>query len=148
MPVTPEDFVVYLSLLSEEMNLRVVVPQNIKGGLITGTSATIGGLCGGPVGLLFGGAFGGTVAAVSCKDKCEEVKDLMVKLDRQKRLQIYNAFESLLEEEFRARNFTEFNARIERNLDLKHDILKELKSFILKTWRLQLYDPRVKSDNR
>ena len=147
MPVTAEDLVIYLSVLSEEMNLLVLVPQNIKGGLITGTSATLGGLCGGPAGLLFGGAIGCTISAVSFKPKTEEAKDLLVNLSRKDRVSIYDEFATLLEKELRCRNYTEFSACVERNVDLKHDVLKHFKSYILNKWKLKLYDPRVKDND-
>ena len=121
-----------------------MVPQNIKSGLITGGSATLGGMCGGPVGLLLGGAVGGTVAALSCKDKCVEVKDLLVALNYSGRMQVYDAFEETLQSALeRSRNYSELSAKIEKNLDLKHDVLRLLKEFIVKEWKLTIFDPRV-----
>ena len=143
MPVTPGDLVVYLCLLSEEMDLRVTVSRHMRGGLITGTSAAVGGICGGPLGVLLGGVFGTTVAAVSCKDKYEFVKDIMINLNFSKRMEIFDAFQTLLRDEFLAKNFTEFSARIEKNLDLKHEVLKTLKTFLVQKWKLKLFDPRL-----
>ena len=145
MPARPEDLIIYLSILAEEKNLTVMVPQNVKSGIITGSSAAIGGFCGGPVGLLVGGAFGGTVAAFSCRDKSIQVKDLLVSLDFSKRIEVFNAMESVLENEItRSRNYTELSANIERNLDLKHDVLRTFKEFVVRKWGFQFYDPRCK----
>ena len=149
MPVTPEDFVCYLSILSEEINLKVGFPQHLKGGLITGTSATVGGFCGGPLGVLMGGAFGGTLAALSCKDKQELVKDIMLKLKRQERVAIFEEFQKdILAEEFKScKSFSELSARLERNLDLKHDVIRYLKEFVVKQWNVQIVDERLAKFN-
>jgi len=146
MPITPEDFIVYLCVLSEEINLQVAIPQHMKGGLITGTTATVGGFCGGPLGVLMGGAFGGTLAAISCKDRQEFVKDILLRLKRQERLEVFENFhKALLEEEFeRSRSYSELSARLERNLDLKHDVIRYLKEFVVKQWKVQIIDERVK----
>lgn len=146
MPITPEDFIVYLCVLSEEINLKVAIPQHTKGGLITGTTATVGGFCGGPLGVLMGGAFGGTLAAISCKDRQEFVKDILLRLKRHERLQIFEDFnKELLEEEFeRSRSYSELSARLERNLDLKHDVIRYLKEYVVRQWKVQIIDERLK----
>ena len=145
MPVTPEDFVCYLSILSDEINLKVGFPQHMKGGLITGTSATVGGFCGGPLGVLMGGAFGGTIAAISCKDKEEFVKDILMKLKRHERVAIFEDFQKeILAEEFRkCKSYSELSSRLERNLDLKHDVIRYLKEFVVKQWKAQIVDERL-----
>ena len=142
MPVTPEDFVIYLCVVSEEMNLRASISQHVKGGLITGTSATVGGFCGGPLGVIMGGAFGGTLAAVSCKDKVEFVKDILLKMGRAERLKIFEHFyENLLEDEFdRAKSYSELSARLERNLDLKHEVIRCLKDYVMKNWKVNIIE--------
>ena len=149
MPVTPEDFVCYLSLLSEEINLKVGFPQHLKGGLITGTSATVGGFCAGPLGVLMGGAFGGTLAAISCKDKTEFVKDIMLKLKRDERVAIFEVFrDDILSDSFRTcKSFSEFSARLERDLDLKHAVIRCLKEFVVKHWKVQIVDERIAKFN-
>ena len=147
MPASAEDLVTYLSLLSEELNLRVYVPQNVKGGLITGTSATVGGMCGGPVGVLLGGVFGGTVAAVTCKPEVNHLRDILVGLNRSKRMEVFKYFEDSLSNTLnRARNFTELNSMIERNPDLKHTIINRLKQFVTCECGLKIYDPRLKEE--
>ena len=144
MPVSPEDLVIYLALIAEEKNLQVLVPQNIKCGIITGTSATVGGFCGGPVGVLLGGAFGGTVAALSCKDKCLHVKDLLVSLSHSKRIELFDAFQDVLADELlRSRNYTELSSRIEKDLDLKHEVLRTFKEFLVLKWKFQFLVPQL-----
>lgn len=148
MPARPEDLVIYLSILSEEKDLHVMVPQNLKSGFITGGSAAVGGFCGGPVGLLVGGAFGGTVAALSCKDKCVVVKDLLVALNYDKRVEIFDALHDVLENVIqRSRNYTELSATIEKDLDLKHAVLRSFKDFITLKWGFKFYDPRSKGNS-
>lgn len=143
MPITPEDFVIYLCVISEEINLRVSIPQHLKRGLITGTSATVGGFCGGPLGVLVGGAFGGTIAAASCKATIEEVKDIVLKLNREKRLELFQQFNELLEEEFyRSKSYAEFSAKLDRNVDLKHEVIRTFKTLIEQRWKLKVVETR------
>eukprot|EP00111_Clytia_hemisphaerica_P023060 TCONS_00067840-protein len=145
MPITPEDFICYLSILSDEINLKVGIPQHFKGGIITGTSATVGGFCGGPLGVLMGGAFGGTLAAISCKDQQKYVKDVLLTLKRDERYCIYEYFKTnLLEHEFgKCKSYSELSSRLERDLDLKHDVIRVLKEFVVGQWKVQIIDERL-----
>ena len=49
-----DDVIQLLSVLADESNLRVTVKESLKGGLITGIGAVLGGLIGGKSGLLLG----------------------------------------------------------------------------------------------
>lgn len=145
MTISAEEFIVYLSLLSDELKLKVKISQEVKGGLITGTSATLGGFCGGPVGMLVGGVFGGTIAAVSCKDRQENVKDILVSLDRTKRLDLQNSFMGFLEDDFESLSFSQFCRKLDENCELKYKVQKHFKSYLqeklhLKVWNANLID--------
>ena len=145
MTISAEEFIVYLSLLSDELKLKVKISQEVKGGLITGTSATLGGFCGGPVGMLVGGVFGGTIAAVSCKDRQENVKDILVSLDRTKRLDLQNSFISFLEDDFENLSFSQFCRKLDENYELKYKVEKHFKFYLqeklhLKVWNANLID--------
>ena len=145
MTISAEEFIVCLSLLSDELKLKVKISQEVKGGLITGTSATLGGFCGGPVGMLVGGVFGGTIAAVSCKDRQENVKDILVSLDRTKRLDLQNSFMGFLEDDFESLSFSQFCRKLDENYELKYKVEKHFKSYLqeklhLKVWNANLID--------
>ena len=59
MPVSQEDLVSLLAIITSEHKYKVTNSSSrVKGGLMTGIGATVGGVCGGPVGLV-----GGSLAA-------------------------------------------------------------------------------------
>lgn len=127
------------------MDLQVLAPQKMKGGLITCTSATVGGVCAGPLGLLLGGMFGGTVAAYTCKPQVMPVKDILSSLPRDQRQRLYQSFEKTLFDEdlHRVRSFQELSTRLARDLDTKHVIQNKLKEVVQLEWNLVIHDPRV-----
>ena len=49
-----QDVMELLSLLADEEKLKVTVTGALRGGLITGASATVGGLLAGPIGMAAG----------------------------------------------------------------------------------------------
>ena len=63
MVIKYEDILKVITTLGDDENLRITVKQSAKGGLIAGVICAIGGLLAGPVGLIFGGAAGGCLAA-------------------------------------------------------------------------------------
>ena len=145
MSVSPEDLVMFLGLLSDEKELIAVVPQDFKGGLLTGTSATIGGLCGGPAGVVLGGIFGGTMAAITCKERLEKVTEILTHLKREDRELIFTAFSSTIDKA-NPKNYTELCWIAERDKDLKQEFLRKLKQYIEKDWKMRIYDPRSKPE--
>eukprot|EP00794_Sanderia_malayensis_P018546 gene18546-20407_t len=142
MNVSPEDLVSFLSVLASEKDIRIIVHHDAKGGILTGTSATVGGICGGPVGLIVGGLFGGTVAAITCKSTQEEVSSILTHLKRDQRLHIFEAFSDTLYE-LNPTGYTELCSMVERNLDIKQEIIKKLKEYIHDTWKVDILDARI-----
>ncbi len=143
MSITPEDFVSFLSLLASERDIRVIVHHDVKGGILTGTSATVGGICGGPFGVVIGGLFGGTVAAITCKSTQEDLATVLTHLKKAQRSQIFDAFSDTLCE-ISPKGYTELCSFAERNPDIKHEIIKKLKTFIQDTWKVEVLDARIK----
>lgn len=142
MSITPEDFVSFLSLLASEKNIQVVVHHDAKGGILTGTSATVGGICGGPMGMVIGGLFGGTVAAITCKSTQEELAPILTSLKREQRLHIFNAFSDILCE-LDKKTYTELCFYVERNPDMKQEITRKLKIYIQSTWKTEIIHART-----
>lgn len=54
MPINGSELLNALEILARDRNLRVTVQESLKGGILTGVFATIGGIVGGPVGLAAG----------------------------------------------------------------------------------------------
>ncbi len=142
MSVSPEDFVSFLSLIASEKDIRVVVHHDAKGGILTGTSATVGGICGGPFGVVIGGLFGGTVAAITCKSTQEDVSTILTHLKKDQRLHLLEAFSDTLCE-LKPKGYTELCSLAERNPDIKHEMVKKLKVYIRETWRFEILDARI-----
>ncbi|XP_076333568.1 protein C19orf12 homolog [Tachypleus tridentatus] len=88
MPVDLDDLMNILMILVSEENLKVTVTESLKGGIITGTSAALGGLLMGPVGLAVGGAVGGCAASYMAADKFKPVVEVLQEMsyDKKKRL--------------------------------------------------------------
>ena len=142
MGVTPEDFVSFLSLLASEKDLRVVVHHDAKGGILTGTSATVGGICGGPMGVVIGGIFGGTVAAITCKSTQEDVANILTHLKKDQRNDLLKAFSDVLCE-LNPKNYTELCSLVERSPDQKQMIVRKLKMYIRQAWNVEIIDSRI-----
>ena len=56
--ISPDELVDVLAKLAKDNNLQVSVKQSVKGGVIAGTCATVGGLLAGPVGIGVGATVG------------------------------------------------------------------------------------------
>ena len=142
MSVSPEDFVSFLSLLASEKDIRVMVHHDAKGGILTGTSATVGGICGGPMGVVIGGLFGGTVAAITCKSTQEDVATILTHLKKEQRVNLFKAFADILCE-LNPKSYTELCSAVERNPDMKQMIVRKLKIYIRQAWKVEIIDSRT-----
>lgn len=54
MPINTVEVLSLVTQVCENEDLRVPIKESLKGGLIAGTTTTIGGLLGGPMGLAIG----------------------------------------------------------------------------------------------
>lgn len=142
MTVSAEDFVSFLSILASEKDIRVVIHHDAKGGILTGTSATVGGICGGPMGLIIGGIFGGTMAAITCKSTQEDVATILTNLKKDQRNELLNAFSDILCE-LNPKNYTELCSLVERKPDMKQMIVRKLKIYIRQAWKVEIIDSRI-----
>ena len=142
MGISAEEFVSLLSLLASEKDIRIVVHHDAKGGILTGTSATVGGICGGPMGILIGGIFGGTMAAFTCKSTQEDVATLLTQLRKEQRNDIFKAFSDILCE-INPTSYTELRSKVERNPDMKQTIVRKLKIYLRDVWKVEITDSRI-----
>ncbi|XP_063701368.1 protein C19orf12 homolog [Culicoides brevitarsis] len=63
MPVDTVELINAVSLICDEREMRVTMKQSAKGAAITGATAFLGGVLGGPVGLAAGAILGGVGSA-------------------------------------------------------------------------------------
>ncbi|KAI0234732.1 hypothetical protein LSAT2_014946 [Lamellibrachia satsuma] len=89
MPLDVDDVLQLLAQLADDTELRVTVKESLKGGVITGAAAVIGGVLLGPPGLAIGGALGGTAAAYSAHGKFESVGSVIRRMDDEKRKMLF-----------------------------------------------------------
>ena len=54
MPINSVEILSLVTQVCEEEKLQVSIKESLKGGLLAGTTTTIGGLLGGPIGLAIG----------------------------------------------------------------------------------------------
>jgi len=142
MGISAEEFVSFLSLLASEKDIRVVVHHDAKGGLLTGTSATVGGICAGPMGLVVGGLFGGTMAAITCKSTQEDVATILTSLRKDQRNDLFSAFSDIVRE-LNPKSYTEMCSTVERSFDMKQTIVRKLKIYIREVWKADIIDTRI-----
>lgn len=68
MPVSVVELQRVMAILADEDQLKVTMKNSAYGGVVAGVTTTVGGLLGGPPGLLLGGALGGILAYKSAGD--------------------------------------------------------------------------------
>ncbi|XP_035214751.1 protein C19orf12 homolog [Stegodyphus dumicola] len=85
MPVNSREIIELLCTLSEEEKLRVTLKESLKGGLIAGGSAILGGCLLGPIGLAFGGALGGIIAAAASHNKFLPASQVIATMEQERR---------------------------------------------------------------
>nr|XP_019841842.1 PREDICTED: uncharacterized protein LOC109577367 isoform X2 [Bos indicus] len=83
-----KDIMRLLCSVSEKRKIKVAFKYSLLGGLVTGTVAAVGGLVGGPPGIVFGGAVGGLLGSWMMSGKFKPVPQIIMELpaDKQKRL--------------------------------------------------------------
>ncbi|KAK3862241.1 hypothetical protein Pcinc_031872 [Petrolisthes cinctipes] len=78
MTINTPELLSLLAQLCEEKNLQVTVTESMKGGVITGSTAFLGGLLGGPIGLAVGGTVGGLTAAYLSQGKFKSAASVIM----------------------------------------------------------------------
>ena len=78
MVIRTDEMLNIVTTLSDDSGLKVTINESVKGGLITGTACTVGGIILGPVGLALGGAVGGFVAYLLGDGKFKPVSNVIM----------------------------------------------------------------------
>ncbi|NWH85116.1 CS012 protein, partial [Aegithalos caudatus] len=79
MPIRPDDVMALLSHLAKVKGMKAAVTNSGKGALLTGASAFVGGVLGGPPGIAVGGAVGGLLGWIT-SGQFKSVPQILVEL--------------------------------------------------------------------
>lgn len=129
MPVSPEDLVSLLAIITSEHNYKITNSQRLKGGLITGIGATVGGVCGGPVGLVVGGLVGGSLAAWKGKSTSIPLDQYLMDISKEQRQAMF-AYMKYLIDECKVQSFVGLNAKVATDPELKRRFLDVLLCYL------------------
>lgn len=129
MPVTAEDLVSLLAIITSEYNYQITNSHRMKGGLITGIGATVGGVCGGPVGLVVGGLVGGSLAAWKGKSTSTSLDQFLMDMSKEQRQAMFTYMKYLVDE-CKVQNFVGLNAKVATDPELKRRFLDVLMCYL------------------
>lgn len=129
MPVTAEDRVSLLAIITSENNYQITNSHRMKGGLITGIGATVGGVCGGPVGLVVGGLVGGSLAAWKGKSTSTSLDQFLMDMSKEQRQAMFTYMKYLVDE-CKVQNFVGLNAKVATDPELKRRFLDVLMCYL------------------
>lgn len=129
MPVTAEDLVSLLAIITSENNYQITNSHRMKGGLITGIGATVGGVCGGPVGLVVGGLVGGSLAAWKGKSTSTSLDQFLMDMSKEQRQAMFTYMKYLVDE-CKVQNFVGLNAKVATDPELKRRFLDVLMCYL------------------
>ncbi|XP_072168832.1 protein C19orf12 homolog isoform X2 [Diadema setosum] len=139
MPISAEELVRLLALLSEEESMKVTVKETLKGGAMAGAGAVIGGMCGGPVGIAVGGAVGGAVGAWMTQGKFRSVPEILLTMNHEQREALQNYFRSVFSD-VEAGDFDKLSRLVAENSSVRQMALNGLRGFINEQLKMQVVD--------
>jgi len=80
MVIQYNDVLHVIGVLGDDCGVQVTVRESVKGGLITGSIASVGGVILGPPGLAIGGAIGGIIATIWAGNTFRPVSQVIVEM--------------------------------------------------------------------
>lgn len=123
MPVSPEDLIALLAILTSDNEYKILVSRRrVKGGIITGIGATVGGVCGGPIGVVVGSVVGGTVAAWTTKRIEISLENFLTEMNKEEREQLYQYMRYLIDD-IHITSFVALNAKVATDWELRRRFL-------------------------
>lgn len=96
MPLSPRDLQRVLAILADEDQLKVTVKSSMYGGVLAGVMTTVGGLLGGPPGMLVGGALGGAMAYKTAGD-FKPVSQVIKDINAHDRQLLYDSMKEIID---------------------------------------------------
>ncbi|OXB83996.1 UNVERIFIED_CONTAM: hypothetical protein H355_015507 [Colinus virginianus] len=89
MPIRVDQMMQLLCHVSQEKGMKAAVKRSFGGGMVTVTSALIGGLLGGPAGIAVGGALGGLLGAWMNGPEFKPVPQILMELPPLEQQKLY-----------------------------------------------------------
>ncbi|XP_019475283.1 protein C19orf12 homolog isoform X1 [Meleagris gallopavo] len=80
MPIRVDQMMQLLCRVAREKEMKAAVKHTFRGGIVTITTAFVGGLLGGPPGLAVGGALGGLLGAWMTSGQFKPVPEILMEL--------------------------------------------------------------------
>ena len=96
---------------------------------MTGIGATVGGVCGGPVGIVLGGLVGGSLAAWKGKTTTIPLDQYLMAMNKEERQDMHR-YMSYLVEECKVKDFVGLNAKVATDPDLRRRFLEVLLCYL------------------
>lgn len=137
MPISAEDLVSLLAIITSENNYQIIDSHRMKGGLMTGIGATVGGVCGGPVGLVVGGLVGGSLAVWKGKSTVVSLDQFLMDMNKEQRQAMFTYMRYLIDE-CKAQNFVALNAKVATDPEMKRRFLDVLLCYLKMELRLNV----------
>lgn len=130
MVIRYRDILEVITVLSNEKGLNVTISESLKGSLIAGGTAGVGGLLLGPPGLAIGGALGGCLAAILSRNKFKSVTEVVLyDMTREQQGRLVAAVTDIVKN-LDVADAVELMALLQGNDFLKARILTELVTFV------------------
>ncbi|XP_052542815.1 protein C19orf12 homolog [Tympanuchus pallidicinctus] len=89
MPIRVDQMMQLLCRVAQEKGMKAAVKHSGRGGIVTITTALVGGLLGGPPGLVVGGALGGLLGAWMSSEKFKPVPQILMQLPPAEQQKLY-----------------------------------------------------------
>ncbi|XP_065589286.1 protein C19orf12 homolog [Cyrtonyx montezumae] len=89
MPIRVDQMMQLLCHVSRKKGMKAAVKHSFRGGMMTVTTALIGGLLGGPPGIAVGGALGGLLGAWMNSPKFKPVPQILMELPPPEQQKLY-----------------------------------------------------------
>lgn len=138
MVIRTDEIIGIVTKLSDETGLKVTLNESVKGGLITGTICTIGGLILGPVGLALGGAIGGVLAYVKSDGKFKPASQVILyEMNAEDQRELVTSVKNILKE-LDATDVVQLMVLVNANPALKGRIIQQVVDFLQNQLRLSV----------
>ena len=141
MVVRYQEILTLITTIGDDENIRVTVKESLKGGLITGIAATIGGLILGPLGLAVGGTVGG-ISAYLASEEYRKISDVIIydmpKVDQER---LVRAITNIVNE-LDVHDAIELIAVVQGNSLIKAKIMSEMATFFKHQLDMQIEGPQ------
>ncbi|CAH7357420.1 protein C19orf12 homolog [Phodopus roborovskii] len=96
MPIEVDDVMKLLCSISQERKMKAAFKHSVRGALVTGTVALLGGLVGGPPGIALGGTVGGLLGAWMTSGQFKPVPQILMELPPVEQQKLVNEAKAII----------------------------------------------------